>query len=85
MRSSDGPRGLDEEDGDPMMSIVAGRDMVACDTKAAMLFGMTKEQIGEKVPHIPFAEAIGVGTMDLASLNVKEVSLGGADKMTAPS
>jgi len=85
MRSSDGPRGLDEEDGEPMMSMVAGRDMVACDTKAAMLFGMDEQEIMAKVPHIPLAEAIGVGTMKLAALNVKESNLGGAEKMTAPS
>jgi uncharacterized protein (DUF362 family) len=75
MRSSAGPKGLDGDDGEPMMHMVAGTDMVACDTQAALLFGMKPEEIKTKVAHIALAEALGVGTMDLKSLKTQEVSV----------
>lgn len=81
-----GPRGRDDVDGVPMMTCIAGTDIVACDYRAAQVFGMSDDEISTKVDHIPLAAEIGVGTMDLASLRVNELDLGEApvDEGTAP-
>jgi uncharacterized protein (DUF362 family) len=68
MRSDSGPQGREEEDGDPVMQVVAGTDMVACDAEAARIFGFDDRQIRQKAPHIALAADLGYGTMDTKAL-----------------
>lgn len=68
MRSDSGPRGRDEEDGDAVMHVLAGTDMVACDAQAARIFGMNDAQMEQKVPCIGLAAGLGLGTMDTKAL-----------------
>lgn len=75
MRSRSGPQGLDDVEGDKDMTIIAGADMVAVDTRAAMVWGMTEEQIRREAGHIPLAAEIGVGTFDVANVELKEVDV----------
>ncbi len=63
MRSEGGPRGRDEEDGDPMFHVLAGTDIVACDAQAAMLFGFSQSELAAKVPAITAAANAGVGSL----------------------
>lgn len=72
-----GPRGREDIPGEPMMTCIAGTDMVACDYRAAQLFGLSDDQMSQVAAHIPLAAEIGAGTTDLASLKVNEVDLGG--------
>ena len=66
-----GPRGVSVDDVVLMKSLIISPDMVAADTAAARLFGATPAQIG----HIRIAEDLGVGTMDLESLNIHRISI----------
>lgn len=68
MRSDSGPRGRDEEDGDPVMQAIAGTDIVACDAVAARIYGLSDDQMRTKAAHIPLAAELGFGTMDTNAL-----------------
>lgn len=52
-------------------TIIASRDIVAADTYAASLFGLTADQ----VPAISAGAKMGLGTTDLKSVQVEEVSV----------
>jgi uncharacterized protein (DUF362 family) len=45
--------------------------MVAADTAASKIFGVDLA----KVKHIALAEELGVGTMNLKSLNIKRITI----------
>jgi uncharacterized protein (DUF362 family) len=66
-----GPRGVSEADVSLMKSLIISPDMVAADTAAAKLFGITPED----VPYIGIADAMGIGTMALDKLNVHRIIL----------
>ena len=67
-----GPTGGDLNDVRKLDTVIAGTDIVALDSYATSLFGMKPEDI----PNIKMAAAQGVGNSDLASLNIKEITLG---------
>jgi uncharacterized protein (DUF362 family) len=67
-----GPTGGDLADVKQTDTVIASRDIVAADSYATTLFGMTAGDIG----YIWKSAAMGLGTMDLASINIKEITLG---------
>ncbi len=67
-----GPTGGDLADVKQTDTVIASRDIVAADAYAATLFGMTGADIG----YIQASADMGLGTMDLASINIREINLG---------
>ena len=67
-----GPTGGDLADVKQTDTIIASRDIVAADAYATTLFGMTGADIG----YIQASADMGLGTMDLASINLQEINLG---------
>jgi uncharacterized protein (DUF362 family) len=66
-----GPRGVSVADVVTMKYQLLSTDMVAVDTAATKIFGVDTA----KVKHIALAEELGVGTMDLKSLNIKRITV----------
>ncbi len=66
-----GPRGVSVADVVNMKYQILSTDMVAADTAASKIFGVDLA----KVKHIALAEELGVGTMDLKSLNIKRITI----------
>ncbi len=66
-----GPRGVSVADVVNMKYQILSTDMVAADTAASKVFGVDIA----KVKHIALAEELGVGTMDLKSLNIKRITI----------
>jgi uncharacterized protein (DUF362 family) len=69
---ANGPTGGDLKDVRKLDTIIAGTDIVAVDSYATSLFGLKPDDI----PNIKMAESAGLGTSDLSSLNIKELTLG---------
>lgn len=67
-----GPRGVSEKDVVKMKALIVSKDPVAADAAAAKMFGMEPSDIG----YIQKAANMGVGKMDLSSLNIKRIKLG---------
>lgn len=67
-----GPTGGDLADVKQTDTIITSRDIVAADAYATTLFGMTGADIG----YIKASADMGLGTMDLASINIREINLG---------
>jgi uncharacterized protein (DUF362 family) len=66
-----GPRGVSKADVVVMKSQILSTDMVAADSAAAKMFGAEPET----VPYIKYANEMGVGKMDLNSLQIKRIIL----------
>jgi uncharacterized protein (DUF362 family) len=66
-----GPRGVSVADVVNMKYQIISTDMVAADTAASKIFGVDLA----KVKYIALAEELGVGTMDLKSLNIKRITI----------
>jgi len=66
-----GPRGVSEADVSLMKSMIVSTDMVAADTAAAKVFGISPDD----VPYIGIAESMGVGTTQLDKLNINRIIL----------
>jgi uncharacterized protein (DUF362 family) len=67
-----GPTGGDLADVKQMDTVIASRDIVAADAYATTLFGLTGADIG----YIQASADMGLGTMDLSSINIQEINLG---------
>ena len=67
-----GPTGGDLADVKQMNTVIASRDIVAADSYATTLFGLTGADIG----YIQASAELGMGTMDLTSINIQEITLG---------
>jgi uncharacterized protein (DUF362 family) len=67
-----GPTGGDLEDVKQTDTIIASRDIVAADSYATTLFGLTAADIG----YIMASEELGLGTTDLAGIDLREITLG---------
>jgi uncharacterized protein (DUF362 family) len=65
-----GPTGGSLNDVELAEAIVASHDFVAADAWAATLFNLT----GADVPYIKAAAEMGLGTVDLDSVEVKELN-----------
>jgi uncharacterized protein (DUF362 family) len=66
-----GPTGGDLADVKQTDTVIASRDIVAADAYATTLFGMTGEDIG----YIKASAKMGLGTMDLSGIDIREISL----------
>jgi uncharacterized protein (DUF362 family) len=66
-----GPTGGDLNDVRLMNTVIASHDMVAADTYATTLFGLT----GDDIPAIRAAVPMGLGVSDLSGVKVKEISV----------
>ncbi len=66
-----GPRGVSADDVVLMKSQILSTDIVAADAASAKLFGIEPDD----VPHITYADAMGVGKKNLSSLNIKRIIL----------
>ncbi|MBN1542226.1 DUF362 domain-containing protein [candidate division KSB1 bacterium] len=65
---SNGPTGPGQTRDEKM--VIAGTDQVAVDAYTTTVFGKTPEQIH----HIAYAASMGVGSMDLATMRINEIS-----------
>jgi uncharacterized protein (DUF362 family) len=70
--TANGPTGGDLADVRQMDTIIASRDIVAADAYATTLFGLTAADIA----YIGASAELGLGTLDLASIDVREITLG---------
>jgi uncharacterized protein (DUF362 family) len=70
--TANGPTGGDLGDVKQMDTIIASRDIVAADTYATSLFDLTGSDIG----YIQACADMGLGTMDLSSVNLQEIQVG---------
>jgi uncharacterized protein (DUF362 family) len=70
--TNNGPTGGDLADVKQMDTIIASRDIVAADSYATTLFGLTATDIG----YIKASAELGLGTMDLSSIDIQEITLG---------
>ena len=66
-----GPRGVSVEDVVMHDSLIISQDIVAADAAATKVFGLEPEDI----PYIVIADEMGIGTMDLASLNINRIKI----------
>ena len=66
-----GPRGVSIEDVVTMEAQVISTDMVAADAASTLMFGLQPENVG----HIRLGQEMGVGNMDLESLNINRLRM----------
>jgi uncharacterized protein (DUF362 family) len=66
-----GPTGGSLDDVKLTNTVIASHDIVAADTYAAGLFGLT----GNDIPAIRSAVPMGLGTTDLKGIRIEEISL----------
>jgi uncharacterized protein (DUF362 family) len=66
-----GPQGVSKEDVVQMKSQILTTDWVAGDTAAAKMLGIDPE----KIDYIPIAHKMGLGNMNLDSLNIKRIKM----------
>jgi uncharacterized protein (DUF362 family) len=67
-----GPTGGNLADVKQTNQVIASRDIVAADSYATTLFGLTAADIG----YIVASAELGLGTTDLASIDLREINLG---------
>jgi uncharacterized protein (DUF362 family) len=67
-----GPTGGDLADVKQTNQVIASRDIVAADSYAATLFGLTAKDVG----YIMASAQLGLGTTDLAGIDLREINLG---------
>ncbi len=66
-----GPQGVSKEDIVLMKSQIISADRVAADAAAARMLGVAVE----KIEYIPIAHKMGLGNMNLESLNIKRIKM----------
>ncbi len=66
-----GPTGGSLNDVKQANTIIASHDIIAADSYAATLFGLS----GSEVPYVKIGAAMGLGTLDLTSVKVEEVNV----------
>lgn len=72
MLTRNGPRGVSTSDVADLKALVAGRDIVAVDAAATLMFGDKPENIN----HIRIAHEMGLGTMNLDKLSIDRIKMG---------
>jgi uncharacterized protein (DUF362 family) len=68
---NNGPTGGDLGDVQLANTVIASQDIVAADSYATTLFGLT----GEDIPYIRTAAKMGLGILDLKSLKIEEINV----------
>ncbi len=71
LMKTSGPRGKSPADVVLSKGLFISQDIIAADTAAANFFNQAREMPLEKVTHISKGQELGVGTMNLESLNIK--------------
>jgi len=71
MMKQNGPLGVSTDDVVIMKSQILATDIVAADASAAKMFGMEPADVS----YIKYADAMGVGKMDLSKMNIKRIIL----------
>lgn len=66
-----GPQGVSKEDVVQMKSQIISTDWVACDAAATKMLGVDLE----KIEYIPQAHKMGLGNMNLETLNIKRIKM----------
>ncbi len=66
-----GPRGVSEEDVVTMEAQVISSDLVAADAASSLIFGLEPQEVG----HIRLGQEMGIGTMELDSLNINRLRI----------
>ncbi len=66
---SHGPTGGSLNDVEQTQTVIASHDIVAADSYATTLFGLT----GADIPYVKAAADMGLGTIDLAGIKIEEV------------
>lgn len=66
-----GPQGVSKADVVQMKSLIITTDWVAGDTAASRMLGVETS----KIEYIPMASKLGLGTMDIDSLNIKRIKM----------
>jgi uncharacterized protein (DUF362 family) len=66
-----GPQGISRDDVVQMRSLIITTDWVAGDTAASKMLDIPTE----KIEYIPMAHKLGVGTMNLESLNIRRIKM----------
>lgn len=66
-----GPQGVSKEDVVQMRSLILTTDWVAGDTAASKMLSLQTE----KIEYIPMAHKLGVGNMNLESLNIRRIKM----------
>lgn len=72
MMTRNGPRGVSVSDVADLRSLIAGKDAVAVDAAATLMFGSKPQDIN----HIRIAHEMGLGTMELDQLAINRIKLG---------
>ena len=70
-----GPRGRSEADVALSKGLFISQDIVAADTAAANFFNQVRELPLDKVEHLAKGQELGLGTMNLSSLNIKRMKV----------
>ena len=74
--ATNGPQGRSASDVVLTKALFASPDIVAVDTAAGKFFTQVNTGIRfEDIEHIPDGQKLGLGTMDLESINIKRVRL----------
>jgi uncharacterized protein (DUF362 family) len=71
MLMRNGPTGGNLDDVKMANTVIASHDIVAADAYSTTLFGMQPEEIS----YVKAAAAMGLGTMDLSSIKIEEISI----------
>jgi uncharacterized protein (DUF362 family) len=66
-----GPTGGNLDDVKQMDTVIASADMVAADSYAATLFGLT----GQDIDYIRFGAEMGLGQMELGAIKIEEIAV----------
>jgi uncharacterized protein (DUF362 family) len=72
---TNGPRGKSTEDVVLSKALFMSQDMVAADTAAVKYFSQIKNISLDDVKHISLGQELGIGTMNIDSLNVKRIKM----------
>ena len=75
LMKSNGPRGLGEGDVVLTKGLFISPDPVAVDAAATKFLGRVTKMTVEEVNHIAYAHELGLGTMDLDSLNIERIKM----------
>ncbi len=71
MLTRNGPRGVSTSDVADLKALIAGRDIVAVDAAATLMFGDKPESIN----HIKIAHDMGLGTLELDKLSISRIKM----------
>lgn len=75
LMKSNGPRGLNEADVVLTKGLFISPNIVAVDAAATKFLGQVEKMTVEEVNHLAYGEALGLGTTNLESLDIKRIKI----------